>query len=405
MVGRRRAHLGLALAAATATILGAQGLSPALPAVQAALGISDTQVGLITAAYMLPGVVLAIPLGYLADQIGRRRVFVSMALLYGGAGAAQAFVGSFNELLALRVLQGVGFASLMPLSVTLIADVYLGATQLPAQAWRQVTMTVGEFILPLVGATLAGISWRAPLALQGILIPVAFVGWWALDNRRSRSEESGRYRTELGEAIRLPGMRAVLLAGFLRFWCKFALVAYLPLMLVRNHGASLREAAIVLSVGSGVAAIVNFIVVRALRQRSGSKMLMGAVALVGCSLVAFAAAPNWKVALLVSVAFGIGDGTLQVLQNAYVSVAAPERVRGGLVAVSGMTRNGGKLVAPLAVGALILAMSPPVAVALVGVSTWLLVPLLRPLSQLDWMLRPEDGAEAGTGVSALVDAA
>jgi MFS family permease len=100
--------LTLAAVAAGATVFGAQGISPALPAVQSAFGISDTQVGLITAAYMLPGVLLALPLGYLADRLGRRIVFSSMALLYGVAGAAQAFAPSFELLLGLRCSRASG---------------------------------------------------------------------------------------------------------------------------------------------------------------------------------------------------------------------------------------------------------------------------------------------------------
>jgi hypothetical protein len=61
-----------------------------------------------------------------------------------------------------------------------------------------------------------------------------------------------------------------------------------------------------------------------------------------------------------------------------------------LIAVSAMTRNGGKLVAPLAVGALILVVSPAAAFAAVGISTWILVPALRPLRQLDRLLRSND---------------
>jgi hypothetical protein len=79
-----------------------------------------------------------------------------------------------------------------------------------------------------------------------------------------------------------------------------------------------------------------------------------------------------------------------VLQNAFVAIAAPERVRGGLIAISAMTRNGGKLVAPLAVGGLILVVSPAIAFAAVGISTWLVVPALRPLRKLDGLLRPTD---------------
>ena len=386
----RRATLILAAAAAAATVFGAQGISPSLPAVQRAFGISDTQVGLITAAYMLPGVLLALPLGYLADRLGRRIVFSSMALLYGVAGAAQALAPSFNLLLGLRVLQGIGFAALMPLSVTLIADAYRGSEQVRAQASRQVSMTVSELVLPLVGATLGGISWRAPLAAQGLLVPLAFVGFAVLDDSRSDMSGKRAYASELGVAMRLPGMPAVLLAGFLRFWCKFALVAYLPTMLVQRHGASLTQAAIVLSVASGVAAAINFAVVRAVRTVSGSLLLIASVLGVGLSLVLFSLVQTWQLAVVVAIFFGISDGTLQVLQNAFVAIAAPERVRGGLISISAMTRNGGKLVAPLAVGALILVVSPAVAFAAVGVSTWVLVPALRPLRKLDRLLRPSD---------------
>lgn len=388
----RRATLTLAAVAAGATVFGAQGLSPALPAVQKAFGISDSQVGLITAAYMLPGVLMAIPLGYLADRLGRRIVFSSTALVYGIAGAAQAIAPSFGALIALRVVQGIGFAALMPLSVTLIADTFTTKEQVKAQASRQISMALCELVLPIVGAALAGLSWRWPLAAQGVVVPIAFVGLAVLDDRKAPVHENG-YRGELGEALRQPGMFAVLLAGFLRFWCKFALVGYLPTILVHRHGASLTQAATVLSVAAGVAAAVNFGVVRALHRLPGSLMLIASVIGVGVCLVLFALVPSWQVALVVAVGFGMSDGTLQVLQNAFVAVAAPERVRGGLIAFSGMTRNGGKLVAPLAVGALLIAVSPAAAFAIIGISTWVLVPALRPLRQLDGLLRPTPEVE------------
>ncbi len=389
----RRTTLALAAVAAGATVFGAQGISPALPAVQDQFNLSDTQVGMLTAAYMLPGVLLAIPLGYLADRWGRRVIFASMALLYGVAGASQALATSFGILIGLRVLQGVGFAALMPLSVTLIADAYHGAGHVRAQASRQLSMALSELALPLLGATLATISWRAPLAAQGLLIPLAVVGFFVLEDgkRHVHGRHTSPYRSELAVAVKIPGMTAVLLAGFLRFWCKFALVAYLPTMLVRQHGASLTQAAVVLSVASGIAAAINFGVVRLLHQVSGSLLLIGSVLGVGISLIMFAFVPSWQVAIIVAIAFGMSDGVLQVLQNAFVAVAAPERVRGGLIAVSGMTRNAGKLVAPLVVGGLLLVVSIPVAFAAVGLTTLALVPTLRPLRKLDGLLDPRSG--------------
>jgi MFS family permease len=252
-------------------------------------------------------------------------------------------------------------------------------------------MAVAEFVLPLAGAVLAAISWQTALAAQGMVLPLALAGLLVLAD--TRSEAAGRgYATELTAAVRQPGMPAVLTAGFLRFVCKFALIAYLPFMLVRDRGATLAQAALVLSVGSGVAAVVNLLVPRLLRRAPASRLLIASVALVGASLVGFALAPGWEAALAVAVAFGIGDGTLMVLQNALVTEAAPARVRAGLVAVSGMTRNAGKLAAPLAMGALILVVPVPASFAVVGLATWAALPALGTLRRLDGLIGPRRAA-------------
>lgn len=386
--GRVRARLALATAAAVGTLYGVQGLAGALPVLQGELGLDDADLGVFTAAYMLPAVAFAIPLGYLADAVGRRRVFVSMALLWSLAGMAQAWAPSFEALVGLRILQGVGFAALMPLSVTLIGDAVRGVAQLRAQAHRQVFMAIGEFSMPLVGAGLAVAAWRAPLAAQGALAILALAGALVLDDEPTAAGRSGRhgYARELSSAIRMQGMRAVLVAGFLRFWCKFALLTYLPVMLV-DGGATLAQAALVLSLGSAVAALVSTQVLRGLRRLPASNLLYGALFLVGLALVGFALAPSWEVALVVALVYGLGDGVLMILQNALVTEGAPGDVRAGLIAVNGTARNAGKLVAPLAMAALVVFVSPALAFAVMGVGAWLALPALRSVAQLDPLLR------------------
>ena len=374
-----------------ATTFGVQGVTAALPAVEAKLDLSASELGLFTAVYMLPAVLFALPLGYLADAFGRRRVFVAMAILYGAAGGSQAWVSDFALMLVLRFAQGVAFGALMPLSVTLIGDAYRGAAQLRAQGVRQVAMAIGEFVLPLIGAALAAFGPGTALGSQGAVLLLAPFAVVLLDDRRSPARRTG-YARELVEAVRQPGLPAVLTAGFVRFLCKFALIAYLPFMLVDARGATLAQAAFVLGLGSGVAAVVNMTVVRVGHRVAASRLLIGAVVLVGTSLLAFAAVPSWELAVPAALLFGIGDGVLMVLQNALVTEAAPDRVRGGLVAISGMSRNAGKLVAPLAMGALILVVSLPASFALVGLVTWATAPMLRSVRQLDGLLdatRPE----------------
>jgi MFS family permease len=366
-----------------------QGVTAAMPAVAHELGLSASELGLFTAAYMLPAVLFALPLGYVADAFGRRRVFVTMAVVYGVAGGAQAWVGDFGLMLVLRFFQGAAFGALMPLSVTLIGDAYRGTAQLRAQGFRQVAMAIGEFVLPLVGAGLAAISSSTALGAQGALILLAPAGALLLDDRRSEPASTG-YARELVDAVRQPGLPSVLTAGFVRFLCKFALIAYLPFLLVDARGATLTEAAFVLGLGSGVAAIANLVVVRVAHRMRASHLLIGSVVLVGASLIGFALVPSWELGVLVAIGFGIGDGTLMVLQNALVTEAAPERVRAGVIAVSGMSRNAGKLAAPLAMGALILVASVPASFVMIGLVAWAMVPALRPARRLDPLLRREE---------------
>ncbi|HET6550893.1 MAG TPA: MFS transporter [Solirubrobacter sp.] len=184
MGARTRAYVGLAFASAVGTLFAVQGVAPALPAMADDLGVTDAQLGLFTAAYMLPAAALAVPLGFLADTLGRRRVFVTMALLYSLAGGAQAWAGDYEQLLVLRFVQGIGFGGLMPLSLTLIGDVLRGAAQFRAQSRRQIAMSGGEFVLPLVGGALATAGWELALGAQAALLPLAVAGLFVLADSR-----------------------------------------------------------------------------------------------------------------------------------------------------------------------------------------------------------------------------
>jgi hypothetical protein len=126
----------------------------------------------------------------------------------------------------------------------------------------------------------------------------------------------------------------------------------------------------------------------ALRRVPASRLLMAAVTIMGASLVGFSLVPDWRLALAIAVVFGIGDGTLMVLQNAFVTEAAPADIRAGVIAVSGTTRNLGKLLAPLAVGGLLLVTALPAAFVVVAITTLAVVPALRPLGRLDARLAP-----------------
>ena len=117
---------------------------PAFPAIEAELGTARGSVEITLASWFIGLAVGQLVQGTLADRWGRRVVFSSTAFLYGAAGAAEAFAPGFTALIGLRVVQGIGYAALMPLSMTLIADKFSTREQVKAQASRQVSLALGE---------------------------------------------------------------------------------------------------------------------------------------------------------------------------------------------------------------------------------------------------------------------
>jgi len=83
-------------------------LPPALPALQAQLGLSLVQSGFMLSMVQLAGLSLAVFMGLLADGMGLKRSMVRGLLLLALASGAGGLSTSVPMLLACRALEGVG---------------------------------------------------------------------------------------------------------------------------------------------------------------------------------------------------------------------------------------------------------------------------------------------------------
>jgi MFS transporter, DHA2 family, multidrug resistance protein len=98
---------------------------------------------------------LLITMGSLADRIGRRRVLVAGAALFGCASAAAAFAQTADQLIACRALMGIGGATLMPSSLALLRNLFLDdAQRRRAVAIWTAVVSGGAALGPLLGGLL-----------------------------------------------------------------------------------------------------------------------------------------------------------------------------------------------------------------------------------------------------------
>ena len=111
---RRFKALPVLLSASFMGILDVFIVNVAAPSIQADLGASFGQIQWVIAGYTLAYAVVLVTGGRIGDRIGRRRAFLIGALLFTVASGFCAVAPSVEVLIAVRVLQGLGAALLLP---------------------------------------------------------------------------------------------------------------------------------------------------------------------------------------------------------------------------------------------------------------------------------------------------
>jgi EmrB/QacA subfamily drug resistance transporter len=148
-----------------------------LPTLQRDLDASVDNVSWVLNAYNLVFAVVLVSMGRLADQFGRKRFFLIGLLLFTVGSLLCGIAGSIDQLIAFRVIQGLGAGVLAPLALALTTLIFppqqrgLGIALLAVIA--NAAATIGP---PLGGVLLEYASWHwiflvnVPIGLAGIVM-------------------------------------------------------------------------------------------------------------------------------------------------------------------------------------------------------------------------------------------
>ncbi len=147
--------LALFLAAVELTVVGT-----AMPTIISQLG-GLAAYSWVFSVYSLASTMMTPIFGKLSDQFGRRPVFlVGMAIFLVGS-ALSGLSQSMTQLILFRTVQGLGAGALIPLSFTIVGDVFTVQQRTRIQGLFSGVWGVASLIGPLVGGFLVdNASWR-----------------------------------------------------------------------------------------------------------------------------------------------------------------------------------------------------------------------------------------------------
>lgn len=149
-------------------------VNTALPSMAKSLGESPLSMHSVIIAYSLTLAVLIPASGWVADRFGIRKAFFAAILIFSTGSLLCALSQTLPQIVASRVLQGVGGCMLMPIGRLAVLRAFPGAGFLPAISF----VTIPGLVGPLIGPTLGG--WLVEVAswhwIFLINIPIGIVG-------------------------------------------------------------------------------------------------------------------------------------------------------------------------------------------------------------------------------------
>jgi EmrB/QacA subfamily drug resistance transporter len=165
----------------------------ALPTFTRDLHAGTTGLQWIVDAYTLTYAALLLLAGALADRYGRHHALTAGLLLFGGGSLVAAFTHTTTELIATRVLMGVGAAFIMPATLSILSGVFTDPIERTKAIglWSAVS-GLGVAIGPVAGGwLLAHFSWGSIFLVNLPVVATALVaGRWLIP--ASRAQQNGR---------------------------------------------------------------------------------------------------------------------------------------------------------------------------------------------------------------------
>ncbi len=146
--------------------------------IEAALGITHTQSGLLVSAVYWAIVLLTFPVSILIDRWNRTKTIGIMAVLWSLATALCALTGNFAQLLLTRALIGVGEAGYAPGGSAVISGLYPEDKRSKMMGLWNASIPLGTAIGVLAGGIIATrLGWKHAfgiVALPGLIVAILF---------------------------------------------------------------------------------------------------------------------------------------------------------------------------------------------------------------------------------------
>lgn len=284
---RRREHLYVVFLASIAALppLATDMYLAAMPIIARQWGVPDSRVALSLVLWFVAFSVCLLIGGPLSDKYGRRPILLAGLVLFTAASIACSLAGGVTQLIAFRILQGVGASGPSSMCMAICRDRYDGPRRKHILAWAGIILALAPMVAPTLGAALLKFSsWRSIFAVQAVLGALVLSGAWRFYRETAAERLSGRLPMLLGRYVGLARNHRYLLTATtmgLILGPFYGFIAFAPIVYIQLYGLSNQAFGFLFGLNAVMGMLGAFTCTR-LTRRVGDSVLLTAC-LVGCT--------------------------------------------------------------------------------------------------------------------------
>lgn len=300
--------------------------------------------GYVGLVQFLPGVLLSLPAGHVADRFDRRAVLIICYAIYAVNAVLlflQAHAGADSVLPIFAVLLSIGITRAFsgPASQSLVPQIVPEAHFGNAVAWAASIFQVATVLGPALGGLIYGWAHGAAAVYAGaaLMYAVAFGFLMMMHVRTGRMEKRNISMETALAGVRYVWQEKIILGSISLDLFAVLLggaVALLPVYAQDILHVGPRGLGVLRSMpAAGASLMAVLLAYRPLRKRSGATMFV-AVAIFGVFTIVFGLSHSLWISLIALFVVGASDMISVVVRSTLVQIATPPEMRGRVSAVN-----------------------------------------------------------------------